>query len=71
MIARLEPRDTIIAKSGFTPLDVSRKYCKGTMRKPPPTPRSPDAKPANIPIRASPMIKLIERIKMKAFNLKN
>ena len=63
MIARLEPRDTIIAKSGFTPLDVSRKYCKGTMRNPPPTPRSPDAKPATIPIIASPIKKLIETMK--------
>ena len=32
MIARLVPRDTIIAKSGFTPLDVSRKYCKGFIK---------------------------------------
>ena len=55
MIAKLVPKEMSIAKSGLTPMYFSRKYCKGTIRNPPPTPSSPDAKPAHIPININPM----------------
>lgn len=55
IIAKLVPNDMSIAKSGFTPMYFNRKYCRGTIRNPPPTPRRPDAKPAHIPINIKPM----------------
>lgn len=33
----------------------NKKYCKGTIKNPPPTPKSPDANPAQIPIKIKPM----------------
>ena len=55
IIARLVPRDTNIAKPGSTPTCSKRKYCKGTIKNPPPTPKRPDANPATIPINAKPI----------------
>ena len=55
IIARLVASDINIAKSGSTPIYFNRKYWRGTIKNPPPTPKSPDAKPAQIPINANPM----------------
>lgn len=55
IIAKLVPNEIRIAKSEFTPMYCKRKYCRGTIRNPPPIPRSPDAKPANMPIIIKPM----------------
>ena len=54
-MAKLVPKETIIANEGSTPTDVNKKNCKGTMRKPPPTPRRPEANPATIPIKIKPI----------------
>ena len=54
IIARLVPNEISIAKSGFTPMYFNRKYCSGTIKNPPPTPKSPEAKPAHIPIKIKP-----------------
>ena len=54
MIAKLVPREIRIAKSCEIPMYFSRKYCKGTIKKPPPTPKRPEANPAIIPIRINP-----------------
>ena len=51
IIAKLVPKEINIAKSGFTPIYFNKKYCRGTIRNPPPTPKSPEAKPAHIPIK--------------------
>ena len=55
MMAKLVPNEINMAKSGSTPMYFSKKYCKGTIRNPPPTPKRPDAKPAHIPIMISPI----------------
>ena len=55
IIAKLVPNEINNAKSGSTPIYLSKKYCRGTIKNPPPTPRSPDAKPAHIPIKINPM----------------
>ena len=55
IMARLVPIDMSIARLGSTPMYFNRKYCKGTIKNPPPTPKSPDAKPAQIPIKIKPM----------------
>ena len=34
--------------------NFKRKYWKGTIKNPPPTPKRPDAKPATIPIKIKP-----------------
>ena len=54
-MAKLVPNDINMAKSGSTPMYFSRKYWRGTIRNPPPTPKRPDAKPAHIPIKINPM----------------
>jgi len=55
IMAKLVPNDINIAMFGSTPMYFNRKYWSGTIKNPPPTPRSPDAKPAHIPINISPM----------------
>ena len=55
IMAKLVPNEINIAKSDSTPRYWSKKYCRGTIRNPPPTPRSPEAKPAQIPISIKPM----------------
>ena len=65
MIAKLVPIDMSIARPGSTPMYFNRKYCKGTIRNPPPTPKSPDAKPAQIPIKIKPMKYSIGNITIK------
>ena len=55
IMAKLVPNDIKIAKSGSTPMYFNKKYCKGTIKNPPPTPKSPDAKPAHMPINIKPM----------------
>ena len=65
IIARLVPNDINIAKSGSTPMYLSKKYCRGTIKNPPPTPRSPEAKPAQIPIKIKPMKYSIGNITIK------
>lgn len=55
IIAKLVPKEISIAKSEFTPICCNKKYWRGTIRNPPPTPNNPDAKPAQIPINISPM----------------
>lgn len=54
-MAKLVPNEIKIAKSGDTPMYFKRKYCSGTIKNPPPTPKSPDAKPAHMPIKINPM----------------
>ena len=51
IMAKLVPKEIRIAKSGSTPMYLSKKYWRGTIKNPPPTPKSPDAKPAQIPIK--------------------
>ena len=48
IIAKLVPNEISIARSGATPIYFKRKYWKGTIKNPPPTPKSPDANPATI-----------------------
>ena len=55
IMARLVPNEINIAKSGSTPMYFSKKYCRGTIKNPPPMPKRPDANPAQIPISISPM----------------
>ena len=55
IMARLVPIDMSIARLGSTPMYFKRKYCKGTIKNPPPTPKSPDANPAQTPIKIKPM----------------
>ena len=55
MIAKLVANEMSIAKSGSTPMYFNKKYCKGTIMNPPPTPKRPDANPAQIPIKINPM----------------
>lgn len=55
MIAKLVPNDINMAKSGSTPMYFNKKYCRGTIRNPPPIPKSPDAKPAHMPIKTNPI----------------
>ena len=55
IMAKLVPKEMSIAKSGSTPMYFNKKYCRGTIKNPPPTPRSPDANPAHIPIKTNPM----------------
>ncbi len=64
-MARLVPNDINIAKSGSTPMYFNKKYCRGTIKNPPPTPKSPDAKPAHIPISINPMRYSIGNITIK------
>ena len=44
----------VMDKDSFRNL-FSKKYCRGTIRNPPPTPKSPDAKPAHMPIKIKPI----------------
>lgn len=64
-MAKLVPKDINIAKSGSTPMYFNRKYCRGTMRNPPPTPRRPEAKPAQTPISINPKKYSIGNITIK------
>jgi hypothetical protein len=65
IIAKLVPNEINIARSEFTPMYLSKKYCRGTIKNPPPTPRSPDANPANTPIKIRPMKYSIGNITIK------
>ncbi len=59
-----------MAKSGDTPMYFKRKYCRVTIKNPPPTPKRPDAKPAQIPIKINPMKYSIGNIlSIKLFNI--
>jgi hypothetical protein len=51
--AKLVPNATLIAVVGSTPNEVSRKNWMGTIIKPPPTPKSPDANPTSAPVRSN------------------
>ena len=55
IIAKLVANEISIAKSGSTPMYFNKKYCRGTIINPPPTPKRPDANPAQIPIKINPM----------------
>ena len=55
IIAKLVPNEISIAKSGSTPMYFNRKYCRGTIKNPPPIPKRPEAKPAHMPISTNPM----------------
>lgn len=67
-MAKLVPNEINMAKSGSTPIYLSKKYCRGTIKKPPPTPKSPDAKPAQMPIKIKPMKYSIGNISIKIFH---
>lgn len=69
IMAKLVPKETSIAILISTPIYSNKNSCKGTIRKPPPTPINPDANPATIPIKASPIIYSI--VKMKSPNSVN
>ena len=64
-MAKLVPKEIKIARSGDTPMYFNRKYCKGTIKNPPPTPKRPDANPAHIPIKINPMKYSIGNIMIK------
>lgn len=55
IMAKLVPKEINIAKSGSTPMYFSKKYCSGTIKNPPPTPKRPEANPAHMPIKTKPM----------------
>ena len=65
MIAKLVPIDMSIARPGSTPMYFNKKYCRGTIKNPPPTPKSPDAKPAKTPIKIKPKKYSIGNISIK------
>ena len=68
MIAKLVPNEINNAKSGSTPMYFNKKYCKGTIKNPPPTPKSPDAKPAHMPIKINPKKYSIGNMTIKIFH---
>jgi hypothetical protein len=49
------PKDFMSCWRMYYTMYFNRKYCRGTIKNPPPMPKRPDANPAQIPIRISPM----------------
>jgi hypothetical protein len=50
--ARPVPKAIRVARVSFIPPDARSQYCTGTIRKPPPIPKKPEANPEIVPVKA-------------------